>query len=493
MSKGPNLPNWLRGNQPKGGSKSDSEPPNIGWVDNPIINQEIIWEESDDVYKPIPKKMTYFKSERGILEAEPKLVYIKADALKNLATHLESNLRIEQGGILFGNAYEDPMYGIYVEITAAVPAPATIGTGAHLDFTPDSWLGIMDYAKHQHPQENIVGWYHSHPDLGVFMSGTDMNTQRAFFNHPWCLSIVYDPVKGKIGYFLGANANPVEPVIWPRPIATVRPQPQTNQPAYPFTHQTDITSISIQQDTPPPPNPPIDPPNEQPENKTSGAQPHRPQKKEYPLGFVLLMVLLTAVITLVGTRIWDSHNSSNTLTPPAPTVPAQPSLKVDARIITMPAKLFAEFQNLKPFKDLVVPNGGTIGKEGEVSLLVISLPEETEKADNFQLEIQEITLKQEQLLPDNAALIEYLKNSASISVENAKDVNSPLETLKLDNLSQDLGVFIPICSFDMKKNNDDKESKRVVRDVIYIPRNLIYTDGDNNPQKIDILTLIKDG
>ncbi len=490
MSKGPNLPNWLRGNHPKGGSNSDSETQNIVWADSPI-NQEIIWEESDDVYKPIPKKMTDFKLERGISEIGLKRVYIKADALENLVTHLESNLRIEQSGILFGNAYEDPMYGIYVEITAAVPAPATIGTGAHLDFTPESWLGIMDYAKHQHPQENIVGWYHSHPGIGVFMSGTDMNTQRAFFYHPWCLSIVYDPVIRKIGYFLGANASSVEPVIWPRSTATVRPQPRTNQPADPVTHQTDITSIPIQPDTPP--NRPVDHPNEQPENQTSNTQPHRPQKKEYSLGFVLLMVLLTAVITLVGTRIWDSHNSSNPSTPPAPTVSAQPSLKVDADIITMPAKLFAEFQNLNLFKYSVVPTGDTIGKEGEISLLVISLPEQEDKADNVELEIQKITLKQEQLLPDNAALIEYLKNPASISVDNAQDVDSPLETLRLDSVSQDRGVFIPICSFDMKKNNDDKESKRVVRDVIYIPRNLIYTDENNNQQKIDILTLIKDG
>jgi proteasome lid subunit RPN8/RPN11 len=492
VSQGPNLPNWLRGSQPKGGSKSDSEPQNIVWADSPI-NQEIIWEESDDVYKPIPKKLTDFKLERGISEIGPKRVYIKDDALKNLATHLESNLRIEQGGILFGNAYEDPMHGIYVEITAAVPAPATIGTGAHLDFTPESWVGIMDYAKYQHPQENIVGWYHSHPGIGVFMSGTDMNTQRAFFYHPWCLSIVYDPVHRMIGYFLGENASPVEPVIWPRSTATVRPQPRTNQPAYPVIHQTDITSIPIQPGTRL--NPPVDNPNEQPEHQTSDIQPHRPQKKEYSLGFVLLMVLLTVVITLVGTRIWDSHNSSNTLIPPDQTVFVTPSFKVEARIITMSAQLFEDFQNLNLFKYSVVPTGDRIGTEGEISLLVISLPEETEEADNFQLEIQEITLKPDQPLPDNAALIEYMKNQASSSGENTKDANSPLKTLELDSLSQNRGVFIPIWSFDIEENSGDQEPKRVVRDVdvIYIPRNLTYTDGNNRQQKIDILTLLRDG
>lgn len=168
----------------------------------------IVWQESDDVYKPIPKNLRDFMAQKGIYlqpeESESVYgVYINADALSNLKAHLKSNLRVEQGGILFGNAYEDTELGIYVDITAAVAAPATVGTGAHLDFTPNSWTGIMDYAKAEHPDDNIVGWYHSHPNLSAFMSGTDMNTQQAFFYHPWCLSIVYDPCREDMKFFLG--------------------------------------------------------------------------------------------------------------------------------------------------------------------------------------------------------------------------------------------------------------------------------------------------
>lgn len=173
---------------------------------------QIVWVESEDVYKPIPRSFRDFISERDILN-EDKRVYIKQDALNHLIEHLRSNKKVEQGGILFGNAYQDPFSGeLYIEITAAIPALATIGTSAHLDFTPDSWMGIMDYARAEHPQENIVGWYHSHPNIGVFMSGTDMNTQRAFFHHPWSLSIVCDPVKKQIGFFLGEKAVQVEPI-----------------------------------------------------------------------------------------------------------------------------------------------------------------------------------------------------------------------------------------------------------------------------------------
>jgi proteasome lid subunit RPN8/RPN11 len=179
-----------------------------------LAENEIIWEESDDVYKPIVKSIHEFRTERDV-KYHKSQVYIKKDALNNLTKHLESNLRVEQGGILFGNAYQDPDSEIiYVEIIAAVAAPATIGTGSHLEFTSNSWLGIMEYARKEHPEENIVGWYHSHPNIGVFMSRTDMRTQQAFFYHPWCLSIVCDPVREEIGFFLGKKAISYQPVFF---------------------------------------------------------------------------------------------------------------------------------------------------------------------------------------------------------------------------------------------------------------------------------------
>ena len=181
--------------------------------DEPVLTQsnQIEWVECEDVYKPTEKPIQEFIGEREISLPHPK-VYILHSALTALKEHLETNISVEQGGILFGQAYNDSEHGIYVEITAAVPAPATIGTGAHLEFTSDSWQGIMDYSKSTHPEANIVGWYHSHPNIGVFMSGTDMRTQRAFFYHSWCVSIVCDPVRKQIGYFLGEDAMRVQAV-----------------------------------------------------------------------------------------------------------------------------------------------------------------------------------------------------------------------------------------------------------------------------------------
>ena len=182
-------------------------------ITSPQIAQ-IEWVECEDVYKPIKKPIQDFLNEREINISKFYQVYILQTAHTNLVAHLKADTRVEHGGILFGNAYQDSEYGIYVEITAAVAAPATMGTGAYLEFTAESWLGIMDYAKAAHPDANIVGWYHSHPNIGVFMSGTDMRTQRAFFYHPWCLSIVCDPIRNEIGYFLGEQAKPLRPILF---------------------------------------------------------------------------------------------------------------------------------------------------------------------------------------------------------------------------------------------------------------------------------------
>jgi len=190
-----------------------SEPNNFTAQDEASLGQLnlIEWVECDDVYKPTEKPIQKFTAERGI-SSEFSQVYILEEARAEFIRHLEADVSVEHGGILFGQAYTDPECGIYVEVTAAVAAPATIGTGARLQFTPDSWQGIMDYAKAAHPEANIVGWYHSHPNIGVFMSGTDMRTQQAFFRHPWCLSIVCDPVRRQIGYFLGEKAERVKPI-----------------------------------------------------------------------------------------------------------------------------------------------------------------------------------------------------------------------------------------------------------------------------------------
>ena len=116
---------------------------------NPQIEPEdyISWIECEDIYEPKIKEINYFCQEKQIRPQNSR-AYITQNVYDTIIQHLKTNLSIEQGGILFGNAYKDPRLGIiYVEVTAAVPALETVGTGVHLQFTPDSWSSIMNQAR----------------------------------------------------------------------------------------------------------------------------------------------------------------------------------------------------------------------------------------------------------------------------------------------------------------------------------------------------------
>ena len=61
---------------------------------------------------------------------------------------------------------------------------------------------MLEMLKQTQRAEQVVGWYHSHPGFGVWMSGVDMNTQKSFEKlNERCVAVVVDPiqsVKGKV-------------------------------------------------------------------------------------------------------------------------------------------------------------------------------------------------------------------------------------------------------------------------------------------------------
>ncbi len=48
----------------------------------------------------------------------------------------------------------------------------------------------------------IVGWIHSHPSYGCFLSHTDLKTQKGFFSQDFNVALVVDPTKSEEGKML---------------------------------------------------------------------------------------------------------------------------------------------------------------------------------------------------------------------------------------------------------------------------------------------------
>jgi 26S proteasome regulatory subunit N11 len=51
------------------------------------------------------------------------------------------------------------------------------------------------FASHFKEKKLIVGWIHSHPSYGCWLSATDMSTQHKFFAEPFNIAMVVDPLK----------------------------------------------------------------------------------------------------------------------------------------------------------------------------------------------------------------------------------------------------------------------------------------------------------
>jgi 26S proteasome regulatory subunit N11 len=61
---------------------------------------------------------------------------------------------------------------------------------------------MLDMLKQTDRSQSVVGWYHSHPGFGCWLSSVDINTQTSFEGlNPRCVAVVIDPVqsvKGKV-------------------------------------------------------------------------------------------------------------------------------------------------------------------------------------------------------------------------------------------------------------------------------------------------------
>jgi len=114
-------------------------------------------------------------------------------------THANTTHRREVGGLLVGEVSHDN--GAYITVTGAVAAEHTIELRSSLTFTHESWRQMLAVIERDYPEQVIVGWYHTHPGYGIFLSRYDLFIQRNFFNQPYQIALVIDPVASTIGAF----------------------------------------------------------------------------------------------------------------------------------------------------------------------------------------------------------------------------------------------------------------------------------------------------
>lgn len=135
---------------------------------------------------------------------EPIAVFVSEQVMRAIERHSASDKEHEIGGVLIGGFYRNDERS-FVEVTDIIEAENAAGTDISLTFTHETWEHIHDQAARRGGDAQIVGWYHTHPGLGVFMSKQDEFIHSSFFADPWHVAIVYDPIYSNWGCFKWAD------------------------------------------------------------------------------------------------------------------------------------------------------------------------------------------------------------------------------------------------------------------------------------------------
>lgn len=122
------------------------------------------------------------------------------DLHKDLEQHCFSEKRVEVGGFLLGK-----IEGSKTIVTRVMPAKHTVSKSTQLTFTHKTWDVILDEIKKSKTEEILVGWYHSHPNFGIFLSDHDQFIQNNFFKEDGKITIVIDPIRGRKGWFFSQD------------------------------------------------------------------------------------------------------------------------------------------------------------------------------------------------------------------------------------------------------------------------------------------------
>ncbi|HYG75186.1 MAG TPA: Mov34/MPN/PAD-1 family protein [Planctomycetota bacterium] len=127
-------------------------------------------------------------------------VHIDERAYERMKSHANTTNEVELCGVLIGDVCRDSQ-GYFLCITAVIEGLHSNNYGAQVTFTHQTWDHINSIKDKEYPKQRIVGWYHTHPGFGVFLSGMDMFIQENFFNLPYQVAIVIETKKHEEGCF----------------------------------------------------------------------------------------------------------------------------------------------------------------------------------------------------------------------------------------------------------------------------------------------------
>jgi proteasome lid subunit RPN8/RPN11 len=135
------------------------------------------------------------KAKSKTANGQPSLL-VDSEVVRNIRQHARSSMAAEICGVLIGHDKDQ-----HVEVSAIIQGENAEQAGAHVTFTQNTWEHIYAVKDKKFPNMRIVGWYHSHPGFGIFLSEHDTFIHKNFFSSPGQVAWVFDPQSDEEGCF----------------------------------------------------------------------------------------------------------------------------------------------------------------------------------------------------------------------------------------------------------------------------------------------------
>ena len=128
-------------------------------------------------------------------------LYISKVAAEKMVNHAKrfGRLRKEAMGFMLGDICESERRRFVV--VRDIVTGALLSSADRVRFDNKSYAELFSELDASGFDYVIVGWYHSHPGYGCFMSSVDLNTQVASFRESYHSAVVVDPIRKEIAAF----------------------------------------------------------------------------------------------------------------------------------------------------------------------------------------------------------------------------------------------------------------------------------------------------
>lgn len=139
-------------------------------------------------------------------------VFLNRAAYIRVSVHSCSSDTVEVGGVLVGEwCVDEETDEQFVIVKHALPARHTHQGSVYLTFTQDSLVDLHEQIEERFEDERIVGWYHTHPRMGIFLSHYDTWLHKNFFPEPWQVALVVEPYSSLGGFFIRQPDGDLDP------------------------------------------------------------------------------------------------------------------------------------------------------------------------------------------------------------------------------------------------------------------------------------------